>query len=592
MKRILSLFSLLFLLVLPSVFAQNIAQYITGTKGDTLVVKDEGEYGAPDAITLLMGADTLNVPAGRVYQLHKNGYYSVGNTRPTSSSKVKAIVAGDNNALIKNNQSTDAIPILTGEVFEGTSTKGGINSGLDLLVKNVNCNSGNATANQGDWTFFGINPVGGKLTLDNCLVEHNIWTEIQPQQMQRIFFKNCYFVNLSGHSCRRNGGVVDFNSTATVMDTLWVENCTHVMVQGSIYKFRDGYAFNKSVFNHNDFVNCVGFVFMDRGTVTNISVTNNIFVNCNIQGYSPILTNNDAGEVDPGKLAMGLVNVCPDSAAFKAAGGGHFYVDKNLVYWDPKLTAVIPSALNTAKINGATNWVSQMITMNARTQAAFDNNSAYPYLVEGGTWFKQLPTFAKTASLFTTQIDNIIEYVKVCVDTTNTGALPYWRETFDSANNFSYSDWPIPINLSYTDAALLTGGLNGFPVGDLNWFPTQYKTWLAQSAAEYTKIQAVLSTGLSVKKLDGLPTSYSLSQNYPNPFNPTTNIKYSITKESQVSLKVFDIIGREVETLVNLNQKAGSYEVNFNASKLASGVYIYRLQAGDFTQSMKMMLIK
>jgi hypothetical protein len=118
---------------------------------------------------------------------------------------------------------------------------------------------------------------------------------------------------------------------------------------------------------------------------------------------------------------------------------------------------------------------------------------------------------------------------------------------------------------------------------------------LAQRSAEYTQIAKVLSTGTlttGVKQLAGLPASYSLSQNYPNPFNPTTNIKYSITKESQVSLKVFDMIGREVETLVNVNQKAGSYEVNFNASKLASGVYIYRLQAGDFTQSMKMMLIK
>ena len=267
MRKILVLCSMLLLLQLTSVVAQTMADYILETKGDTLVVKDEFDFGAPDALTQLLAADTLNVPAGRVYQLHANGYYSVIN-RPTSSATVRAIIAGDNNALIKNSQS-DAIPIITGAVYDGGSSKGGLNSGYDLIVKNVNINSGNSAATQGDWTFFGINPVGGRLEVDNCLIEHNIWVEIQPQQMQRIFWKNDYFVNLSGHTCRRNGGVVDFNSNATVMDTLWVENCTHVMTQGSLYKYRDGYKTNKSVYNHNDFINCAGFVFMNRGSATN-----------------------------------------------------------------------------------------------------------------------------------------------------------------------------------------------------------------------------------------------------------------------------------------------------------------------------------
>jgi hypothetical protein len=595
MKRLLSLFSLFFLLLIPSVFAQSaIAKYVLATKGDTLVVKDETDYGAPDALHLLMAADTLAVPAGRVYQLHANGYYSVISS-PTSSSKVKAIIAGYSNALIKGNKSTDEIPIVTGAVYEGSTSKGGITSGLDLIVKNVNCNSGNSSATTGDWTFFGINGTG-KLTLDNCLIEHNIWCEIQPQQMQKLYFLNSYFVNLSGYTCRRNGGVEDFNSTATVLDTLWVENCTHVMTQGSLYKFRDGYKVNKSVFNHNDFINCAGFVFMNRGTVSNISVTNNIFVNCDVQPYSPILNHADQGEVDSYSTAMGIINVAPDSALFKAAGtgGAHWYVDKNLVYWDPTLTAAVPSSHNAAKIDGVTNWVSQMITMNARTTAAFSNKTAYPYLTQG-TWITgQLPKFKTTATLFGSTLAGLLAWVKICVDTTVTTPLPYWREVYPSIGNFSYSDWPIPVNFSYTDANLLTAGLNGFPVGDLNWFPTQYASWKAQSAAEYTKIQNVVTTGVlvGVKQLDALPANYSLSQNYPNPFNPTTNIKYSLSKESQVSLKVFDMIGREVETLVNQNQKAGSFEVNFNASKLASGVYIYRLQAGDYTQSMKMMLIK
>jgi hypothetical protein len=593
MRRIVVLFSILLCFQVTSVVAQ-IAAYVQQTKGDTLVVKDEYDYGAAGALALLLQADTNNVPAGRVYQLHSYGYYSVIG-RPTSSAKRSVTIAGYSNALIKNNPKSADLPIITGAVYSTGSSKGGLTSGLDLLVKNCSLNSGNSTASTGDWTFFGINPVGGRLTVDNCLLEHNIWVEIQPNQMQRIFWKNCYFVNLSGYQCRRNGGVVDFNSSGTIMDTLWVENCTHVMTQGSLYKYRDGYKTNKSVYNHNDFINSVGYPIMNRGCATNISVTNNIFVNCGLQGFAPILKHSDQGEVDPDNLPMGLINVTPDSAAFKAAGGGKFYFDKNLAYWDPKLTAVMPSALNSGTgVNGVKNWVSQMITMNSRTQAAFAAHSStkYPYLV-AGTWVtSKLPTFAKTATLFTTQIDNIITYIKVCSDTTSTAALSYWREINPSTTSFSYSDVPIPIDLSYTDADLKTAAIGGFPVGDLNWFPTQYASWKAQRTAEYAAMQRVLDTGTGIEEVAGIPTAYKLEQNYPNPFNPSTVINFTIPKSGNVTLKVYNALGQEVATLVNEYKDASNYKVSFNASKLASGIYIYTINAGDFTQSKKMMLLK
>ncbi len=88
------------------------------------------------------------------------------------------------------------------------------------------------------------------------------------------------------------------------------------------------------------------------------------------------------------------------------------------------------------------------------------------------------------------------------------------------------------------------------------------------------------------------PNSYSLSQNYPNPFNPVTTIKYTIKEAGNVSLKVYDILGRVITTLVNQNQNQGSYTVNFDASKLASGMYIYKIEAGSFQAVRKMMLLK
>lgn len=89
-----------------------------------------------------------------------------------------------------------------------------------------------------------------------------------------------------------------------------------------------------------------------------------------------------------------------------------------------------------------------------------------------------------------------------------------------------------------------------------------------------------------------IPTKFSLMQNYPNPFNSHCVVKYSIPKTSQVSLKIFNTLGEEIETLVNEENSVGTYELNWNAANLPSGVYFYRLQAGSFVQTRKMILLK
>jgi hypothetical protein len=89
-----------------------------------------------------------------------------------------------------------------------------------------------------------------------------------------------------------------------------------------------------------------------------------------------------------------------------------------------------------------------------------------------------------------------------------------------------------------------------------------------------------------------IPNEFSLSQNYPNPFNPTTNINFSISKPSMVKLFIYDVLGRKVATLINNQMNTGSYIYNFDASRFASGVYFYSLEAGDFKVTKKMMLLK
>jgi hypothetical protein len=108
---------------------------------------------------------------------------------------------------------------------------------------------------------------------------------------------------------------------------------------------------------------------------------------------------------------------------------------------------------------------------------------------------------------------------------------------------------------------------------------------MTEAESKYTVIT-------SVKREDILPGSFSLEQNYPNPFNPATKITFDIPSKENVTLKVFNILGQEVTTLVNNELDAGRYTVDFNASSLASGMYIYKITAGNYQDSKKMTLIK
>jgi len=165
---------------------------------------------------------------------------------------------------------------------------------------------------------------------------------------------------------------------------------------------------------------------------------------------------------------------------------------------------------------------------------------------------------------------------------------------FDPGASLNQS-WPLPENLKVTNSAMKTAATGGFPVGDLyHWAPGSYPAWKVQEATENSQIQYWLNNGITgvEEQKPGLPISFDLSQNYPNPFNPTTNIDYAISQSGPVSLKVYDLLGREVATLFQGDQKVGRYTVEFDGSRLASGVYFYKLQAGNNAITKKLVLMK
>ncbi len=117
------------------------------------------------------------------------------------------------------------------------------------------------------------------------------------------------------------------------------------------------------------------------------------------------------------------------------------------------------------------------------------------------------------------------------------------------------------------------------------------QAWWNVSSWTYTWISDELT---DIDENPALINVYDLKQNYPNPFNPNTNIQYSVAEPGLVSLKVFDILGSQVAELVNVYQNAGNYNIDFSADKmnLTSGVYFYKLQAGSFVSTKKMLLLK
>jgi subtilisin-like proprotein convertase family protein len=170
------------------------------------------------------------------------------------------------------------------------------------------------------------------------------------------------------------------------------------------------------------------------------------------------------------------------------------------------------------------------------------------------------------------------------------GGANYINTTFDDSATTSITQGTPPFTGSYKPQNSL-GGFNNQPASS-SWVLRVFDSHTGNTGTLVSWcILMELRNSVGIKE-ENIPVKYELSQNYPNPFNPTTNIKYQIANNSFVSLKIYDILGKEITTLVNENQKAGEYLAVFNTSGLASGVYFYKLVAGDFTEIKKMILIK
>ena len=205
-------------------------------------------------------------------------------------------------------------------------------------------------------------------------------------------------------------------------------------------------------------------------------------------------------------------------------------------------------------------------------------------------------------NLFNTSVDSIdfgTVNVGDSLETTFTVYNPH--DTTVTINAFYCNDssfqciTSLPITLSANDSAKITVKykplVNGSSLAAFNIRDFSLYNGTQQMIAKQIYLKG--STGnVSLVRNIIVPDKYELEQNYPNPFNPSTTIRYSIPKASLVSLKIYDVLGNEVADLINKEMPAGNYSVNYNAHSLSSGVYFYRIQAGSFVETRKLVFMK
>jgi hypothetical protein len=426
------------------------------------------------------------------------------------------------------------------------------------------------------------------------------------------------------------------------IDTLWIENCT--VTTGGLTFLQQNELVDFAYFNHNTIVNNKKYWILSP-YYKNLFVTNNIFINQDWVGEDTNVTN--SGQ-DPDKYFESTINLDTCNATnglvvqgrYYVGDSSHYspllalnklraYISDNINYYDPLL---VNGYYNSSKYKNATlNALPSYLTwsfpnvpypienvpgawMNARTLALFaayappnggliekrtstaDPGTATPGIANasvvdsmaawnqnqwGDPRFPTVPNITSTKYIYgdysPTTLPGVIGGVKR--DDITSGAAGITKFT-DLTENFSQSG-----HLSAID---------GLPIGALIWDDTKLASFNSATDWNITYTKYLTEGGLTGigTPASGVPSVYALEQNYPNPFNPSTKIEFSLPNASSVDLKVFNVLGQEVATLAHGLFTAGSHAVTFDASRLSTGVYLYKLTAGSFVSTKKMLLVK
>jgi hypothetical protein len=228
-------------------------------------------------------------------------------------------------------------------------------------------------------------------------------------------------------------------------------------------------------------------------------------------------------------------------------------------------------------------------TVSANSNFYVDNTVSYSTYNYRITAFN---SFGQSAYSNIAQIIVPVELTSFTASVKDEGVLLEWT-TATEVNNMGFeiqrkglADWE---TIGFVKGRGTTTEISNYEFfNDLSQFNASSKLLYRLKQIDYSGAFAYSD----IVEVEYLPGYYSLSQNYPNPFNPSTDINFSLAKSTFVELKVFNVLGNEVRTLINNVVSAGKHQVKFNAGDLPSGVYLYTIKAGDFAETKKMIMMK
>ncbi|MEN8250835.1 MAG: T9SS type A sorting domain-containing protein [Bacteroidota bacterium] len=535
------------------------------TGQDIMDVPAVDDQGDPALVNTIYGDTTETgerANLNRIYRLERDGIYVLSaKIRVSYPLRLIAAEGSGRPPMIVRGQEADGTNHNNMMGFMSNSTE---HSFIDIIFQGVNLDRQHSGE---DW-FSGMVVIGDTVSVKftRCIFNGftaNAFSTYGDETS--AYFRDCVFRNFLSNKHPYEGQQVLMGKEK--LDTLIVTNCTSF--NNNSYWLTHSNVADFVVIEHNtiyaSLVRALGMPYLVNG-----NIRSNLFYATSVYGHDTVSTIS-IQEVPPDDLSeTGLTEA---DRIVNVTHNAFFWPQKSKDYWTDYADDVV-----------------EPVWMRAETQAIFEDNDTWPYIHESNN-LEMDPLFSDNA-MDTWVIDELSNWCRESRDT-DTDTIGWGVYTGDrnydvhmNANDdpaFTLV-WPLPENMEYTDATLLTAGHDGLPVGNLNWDQAL--------RAQYTEPLQIDPTTVGIREAVAQPDN-QLSHIYPNPFHSKITIYLSLPAPGITTLKVYNIEGQEVATLVNhqlLN--AGSHNFDLDADQLASGIYFYQLKWNQRTDIKKMVLMK
>ncbi len=548
-KTTLSLFTLMFSLsfTLP-MFAQA---------PDTLWVEVD-QYSENYTLTETIEGDTTatgerNNP-DRVYGLKNGGWYFL-------SGRVRNI---GYHLKLTGEPRSDSVhpPIVLMNVDEaGGSDNPMFEASDDITVKNIYflCTDALGAVTK---RVIVANVEGVTVRVDKCIFEYGHQSIYTDKPGVSVFATNNLVRNLMEIGPKSTNYRFWIQTKKVSSDTIWIENNTFLNCPGApfaVSTVKDGQQ-NCFRFVHNTVVNssCQTFHFPYWG---NAIFKNNIWYSALSMGDAE---SQRAKQLSDANVPFSIIQV-------DTIGSDEIMPEADRVIEISNNAWLVPDDILQMQADSS-HLTSPISFITAREEGMLADKNTWPgFSLNEATIYNEDPGFVNEPDKRAEFVDFNAKFLTKPYPTVD--IIFDWDWLGDDVEPFGIT-WPIAEDLSYTNTTLLTAGDDGLPLGDLNWYPE-----IISAVNDESKTATV--------------HSFELRQNYPNPFNPSTTIHYNLLKESKVKLAVYNVLGNKVKTLVdNKKISAGLHSVTLNAKDMPSGVYFYKLEAGNHSITKKMLLVK